>query len=144
MAEEIIHKAPSVRDDTFPCCGAPLDLKARVSYRDSEVTCTGGKQRPQVDPADMLRARLAEVLGGGVSLVEIPTSPRGGTGNPMHGEPGHECLPDSVMLDLSATLEKVAILAETQRKRLIEKGFDEATAQGLAAHLHAHLVKEII
>jgi hypothetical protein len=152
------HRAPlEPTSDRVPCCGAllaDLDIVTDpITRHDRDVTCKPDElsdlgmnpvlaavvdaiRGPRRDP---LIARLREIKASTPVLADVDASEE-----IPHGEPGHDCIPPEVLMQVQDSLNNVLRIVEGHKNRLEEAGYPEAIIFPMIANLHATLLSRML
>lgn len=169
-----VHRAPlEPTSDRVPCCGTllaelnpvtdPLTRVARdVTCRDDELadlemspllaalvdTVRGPRREPLIAKLREIKAKSAgrSISQAANELLEAAGLPsrRPEEGDVPHGEPGHECIPPEVLMQVQDSLDNVIRIVQGHRQRLIEEGYPEPVAYSMIANLHAVLLQRML
>jgi hypothetical protein len=167
-----IHRAPlEPTSDRVPCCGALLvdlnpvtDPLTRVAR---DVTCKADEladlemspvlaalvdsvRGPRREP---LIARLREIKASKRTTAEAANSLLEAAGLPAqfadeddvpHGEPGHQCIPPEVLMQVQDSLGNVLQIVQGHKQTLEDAGYPEPVVYGMISNLHAVLLQRML
>ena len=146
-----IHRAPlEPTSDRVPCCGTllvdlnPVTDPVLAALVDS---VRGPRRAPLI-------ARLREIKAQRKSMPEAANALLEAAGlNPRfdetdddvpHGEPGHQCIPPEVLMQVQDSLGNVLRIVQGHKQTLEDAGYPEPVVYGMISNLHAVLLQRML